>query len=172
MHESGENGVMKGQKGRSQMDKVGKFRYLNSKVDRLTEEMRKLRGEQEARFRVLFNALRPLFAEVDSDFIVNVVCEDEADVALLDYLRSKGDSGITPSEASVAVELRKFRFKPYHVTRRVQRMNRRLRRELGKPVAESIMRRWVLTSFVGRSFGSSKEEVEAELLEEDIEEES
>ena len=102
MHEIGENGAMNSQKGRSQAEKVGKFRYLNRKVDRLTEEMRKLRGMQEARFRVLFNALRPLFAEVDSEYIVNVVCEDEADVALLDYLRSKGDGGITPSEASAA----------------------------------------------------------------------
>ena len=170
VHRNGENGAMKSQKGCSQAEKVGKFRYLNRKVDRLTEEMRKLRGMQEARFRVLFNALRPLFAEVDSEYIVNVVCEDEADVALLDYLRSKGDGGITPSEASAAKELRKFRFKPYHVTRRVQRMNRRLQRELGKPLAESYMRRWVLTSFVLRAFGLSKQDLEAEQLEEEFEE--
>jgi hypothetical protein len=49
-------------------------------------------------------------------------------------------------------------------------MNRRLQRELGKPLAESYMRRWVLTSFVLRAFGLSKQEVEAEQLEEEFEE--
>jgi hypothetical protein len=169
LHENGEDGATKGRKGRSQAEKVGKFRYLNRKVDRLTDEVKRLRSDQEARFRVLFNSLRPLLAEVDSEYIVGVVCEDEADVALLDYMRSKGDNGITPSEASAAVELRRFRFRPYHVTRRVQRMNVRLRRELGKPVAESVMRRWVLTSFVLSAFGLSKQDVEED-LEDDVEE--
>ena len=99
--ENGESGAMEKKKGRSQADKVGKFRYLNSRVDRLREEVKRLRGAQEAHFRVLFNSLRPLLAEVNSEYIVGVVCEDEADVALLDYLRSKGDNGIMPSEASL-----------------------------------------------------------------------
>lgn len=159
-----ENGAMGKPKRRSQASKVGKFRYLNRKVDRLTDEIKKLRKDQEARFRVLFNALRPIFAEVDSDYIVGIVCEDEGDEALLDYLRGKGNAGITPSEASAAKELRKFRFKPYHITRKIQRMNRRLRRELGKPIAESYMRRWVLTSFVFRAFGRSKKDLEDDNL--------
>jgi len=73
--ENEENGAMKGQKRRSQAEKVGKFRYLNRKVDRLTAEIKRLRSAQEARFRVLFNSLRPLLAEVDSEYVVGVVCE-------------------------------------------------------------------------------------------------
>jgi hypothetical protein len=49
-------------------------------------------------------------------------------------------------------------------------MNRRLQRELGKPLAESYMHRWVLTSFVLRAFGLSKQDLEAEQLEEEFEE--
>jgi len=39
-------------------------------------------------------------------------------------------------------------------------MNKRLKTELGKPVAESYSRRWILTSFVHNCIGSTKEEVE------------
>jgi septal ring factor EnvC (AmiA/AmiB activator) len=163
LRDEGKNCATEASKGRSQMQKVGKFRYLNRKVDRLAEEVKKLRSEQEARFRILFNALRPLFAEVDSDFILDVVCRDEGDVALLDHLRSKGNQGITPTEASAAKELRRFKFKPYHITRRIQRMNSRLQRELGKHVAESYARRWVLTAFVERAFGLGEEDLEEEL---------
>jgi len=170
VRESGESGAMEKKKRRSQADKVGKFRYLNHKVDGVKDEVRLLRKQINAKLDTLINNLQPLMSEIGGEFIVGVVCKDEADVALLDYLRSKGDGGITPSEASAAPELRRFKFKPYKVTRRIQRMNARLRQALGKPLAESYMRRWVLTSFVLRAFGLSKQDLEAEQLEEDLEE--
>ena len=162
LQENGENGAKKGQKVRSQASREGKFRHLNRKFDRLFDEFRLFRKSHDSNWSLMFRKLDPFLDQVPSDFIVKAVCEDEADVALLDYMRSKGDGGITPSEASAAAELRRFRFKPYHVTRRVQRMNRRLREKMGKPFAESVMRRWVLTSFVERSFGLGKQELEEE----------
>jgi len=60
-------------------------------------------------------------------------------------------------------ELHSSQFKPYHITRRIQRMNKRLKAELGKPVAESYSRRWILTSFVQRSLTGTEKEVEEEL---------
>lgn len=152
--------------GRSQIDKLGKYRYLNRKVDRLTGEVKGLRKQINAKFRILFNALEPLLAEVNGDYIVETVCRDEGDLALLDYLRSKGDLGIAPTEACSSKELKRFRFKPYNITRRIQRMNKRLWSELGKRLAESYHRRWMLTSFVHKAFGSSKEEIETEAEEE------
>ena len=171
LQENGENGAIEAKKGRSQAEKMGKFRYMYRRIERVEAEVRRLRVEVISHLEVVLNKLDPLLDQVSSDFVVDVVCEDEADVFLVDYMRSKGDGGITPSEASAAVELKRFRFKPYHVTRRVQRMNERLRKKLGKNFAESYMRRWVLTSFVERSFGLSKEEVVEEPLEEDLEEE-
>ena len=79
--------------------------------------------------RVLTNTLAP-FMEVDEQYIMSIICRDEADEALLAYLESKGDNGITPTEACNAKELRRYRFKPYHITRRIQRMNKRLKAEL------------------------------------------
>jgi len=42
-------------------------------------------------------------------------------------------------------------------------MNKRLKTELGKPVAESYSRRWILTSFIQKNITSPKEDVEEEL---------
>jgi len=42
-------------------------------------------------------------------------------------------------------------------------MKKRLKAELGNPVAESYSRRWILTPFVQRSLNRSKEEVEKDL---------
>lgn len=124
--------------------------------------MRRGFKRQETRMRVLTNTLAP-FMEIDEQYIMSIICYDEADAALLSFLESKGDQGITPTEACNAKELRRYRFKPYHVTRRIQRMNKRFKTELGKPVAESYSRRWILTSFVQRSLTSSKEKVEKDL---------
>lgn len=149
-------------KKRSAWEKEGKFRYLNRKLLQIRDEMRQGFKRQETRMRVLTNTLAPLM-EVDEQYIMSIICQDESDEALLAYLISKGDQGITPTEACKAPELRRYRLKPYHITRRIQRMNKRLKTELGKPVAESYSRRWILTSFVQRSITSPKEEVEEEM---------
>lgn len=162
LQKSEEKDAKSQRKRRSEVEKLGKYRYLNRKVDRLTLEVKKLRLQQAARFRILFNRLQPFLAELDSEYVVSVVCSDEGDVALLDYLRSKGNLGISPSEACAAKELSRFAFKPYHITRRIQRMNSQLKKELGKPLAESYNRRWVMTSFVLEAFSKSKEELESE----------
>jgi len=49
------------------------------------------------------------------------------------------------------------------ITSRIQRMNKRLKTELGKPVAESYSRRWILTSFVQKCITSPREDVEREI---------
>ena len=146
-------------KRRSPWDKEGKFRYLHRKLDSIRKEVREGFKRQEARFRVLMNTLSPFLEGIHKDYIQEIVCRDEADEALLAYLVSKGDLGITPSEASAAKELGRFRFKPYHITRRIQRMNKRLKAELDKPLAESYARRWVMTSFAHKAWGATKEEI-------------
>lgn len=149
-------------KKRSTWEKEGQFKYLNRKLQLIREEVRQGFKRQEARMRVLTNTLAP-FMEVDEQYIISIFCHDEAGEALLAYLESKGNNGITPTEASAAKELRRYRFKPYHITRRIHHMNNRLKAELGKPVAESYSRRWILTSFIQRCLTSPKDEVEEEL---------
>ena len=162
MQKTEEKAAKNRRKKRSPWEKEGRFRYLNRKLQLIREEVRLGFKRQEARIRVLTNTLAP-FMEVGEQYIMSIICRDEADEALLAYLVSKGDNGITPTEACTAKELRKYHFKPYHITRRIQRMNKRLKTELGKPVAESYSRRWILTSFIQKCITCSKEEVEEDL---------
>ena len=126
-------------------------------IDALRETRQGFR-HVEKQLRIVLNCWAPLL-EIDSDYLVSVVCRDEGDWALLDYLRSKGSVGITPTEACGAEELERFRFKPFHITRRIQRMNKRLGEDIGKRVAASYNRRWVLTRFAQQSFNATKEEI-------------
>jgi hypothetical protein len=142
---------------RSPWDKEGKFRYLNRKLDAVRRETRQGFRHVEQQLRIILNCLAP-FLEIDSDYLVSVTCKDEGDWALLDYLRSKGSSGTTPTEACSAEELERFHFKPFHITRRIQRMNKRLKENIDKPVAASYNRRWVMTRFAQRAFIATKEE--------------
>lgn len=163
MQKTEEKAAKNRRKKRSAWEKEGRFKYLNRKLQLIREEVRQGFKRVDSRMRVLTNTLAP-FMEVDEQYIMSIICQDEADEALLAYLESKGDQGITPTEACRTPELRRYRFKPYHITRRIQRMNKRLKTELGKPVSESYSRRWVLTSFVQRSLTSPKEELEKETL--------
>jgi hypothetical protein len=147
---------------RSPWDKEGKFRYLNRKLDAVRRETRQGFRHVEKQLRIILNCLAP-FLEIDSDYLVSVVCQDEGDRALLDYLRNRGSVGITPTEACAAEELERFRFKPFHITRRIQRMNRRLEEDIGKPVAASYNRRWVITRFAQRAFNSTKKETNMDI---------
>jgi hypothetical protein len=142
---------------RSPWDKEGKFRYLNRKLDAVRRETRQGFRHVEKQLRIILNCLAP-FLEIDSDYLISVVCRDEGDRALLHYLRSKGSVGITPTGACGAEELERFLFKPFHVTRRIQRMNKRLEEDIGKSVAASYNRRWVITRFAQRAFNATKEE--------------
>ena len=161
MQKADEKAAKKQRKKRSQWEKEGKFRYLNRKLHLIREETRQGFKRMEARMRVLTNTLAP-FMEIEEEYIVSVVCWDEGDQALLGLLQSRGDQGLTPTEACSAKELCRFHFKPYHIARRIQRMNKRLETELGKPVAESYSRRWIPTSFVQRCLTISEKEVKEE----------
>jgi hypothetical protein len=147
---------------RSPWDKEGKFRYLNRKLDAVRRETRQGFRHVEKQLRIILNCLAP-FLEIDSDYLVSVVCRDEGDRALLHYLRSKGSIGITPTEACGAEELERFRFKPFHITRRIQRMNRRLEEDIGKPVAASYNRRWVITRFIHQAFNATNEKTNRDI---------
>jgi len=54
-----------------------------------------------------------------------------------------------------------FKLDRFRVLRRIKRMNKRLEAEMGKPIAESRDHKWVLTRYVQRICGASKQEVEA-----------
>jgi hypothetical protein len=79
-------------------------------------------------------------------YIQNVACQDEVDVEIIDHLVQADAGGVLPS--AVAKDLSEYGLRRWDVTRRIQRMNKKLRKELGKPVAEKRGHRWALSGFM------------------------
>ena len=86
-----------------------------------------------------------------SDYIEKIACQDEVDAEIIERLVQADDGGVLPS--AIAKDLSKYRVRRWDVTRRIQRMNRKLRKELGKPVAEKRGHRWALSSFMRNALG-------------------
>lgn len=138
---------------RSGAQRMGKFRWLNFRMNRVEQSQRKI----TRMLQVITNSLEP-FIQLDAIKFVRVVCRDEVDEALVEHLRVRGRGGTTPGEACVSDVLRSYRLKAYQVTRRVQAMNGRLRKWLGKDVAVSLHRRWQLSRFAEKMFGDAEDE--------------
>ncbi|MDH5267576.1 MAG: hypothetical protein OEW62_07865 [Candidatus Bathyarchaeota archaeon] len=58
--------------------------------------------------------------------------------------------------------LPEYKLNRFQVLRRIKRMNKRLEAEMGKSVAESREHRWIMTRYVHRILGSTKEEMNQE----------
>lgn len=71
---------------------------------------------------------------------------------------SAGAVGISPTYVINDPELSMFKLKPWDITRRTQRMNKRLEKELGKRVAEKRGHKWTMTSFAQKIWGAERHE--------------
>jgi len=93
-------------------------------------------------------------------YIQKVACDDEADAQIITCLIDKGPWGILPS--AIATELAGYGLKRWDITRRIQRMNRKLMKELGQKVAEKQGHKWALTGFARDAWGQTKREISRE----------
>jgi len=80
------------------------------------------------------------------NYIQKVACQDEVDAEIIERLFQADDGGVLPSV--IANDLSSYGLRRWGVTRRIQRMNKKLRKELGKPIAEKRGRRWALSNFM------------------------
>jgi len=88
----------------------------------------------------------PEWISFEPSYIQKVACEDEVDVEIITCLMQKGVGGLLPS--AIAAELGEYGLKRWDVTRRIQRMNKKLMKELGQKVAEKRGHQWAPTSFL------------------------
>jgi hypothetical protein len=86
-------------------------------------------------------------------YMEKVACKDEVDVEIIERLVQADDGGILPS--TIAMGLSRYGLRRWDVTRRIQRMNKKLRKELGKPIAEKRGHRWALSSFMRNVWGEA-----------------
>jgi len=110
-------------------------------------------GEIDVRTRTLTSGLRE-WMSFQPSYIQKVACEDEVDVEIITCLMQKGVGGLLPS--AIAAELGEYGLKRWDVTRRIQRMNKKLMKELGQKAAEKRGHSWALTSFVLDAWGNEK----------------
>ena len=102
------------------------FKELIKHLERKIEQV-------DVRTRTLMAGLRE-WMSFEPSYIQKVACEDEVDVEIITCLMQKGVGGLLPS--AIATELGEYGLKRWDVTRRIQRMNKKLMKELGQKVAE------------------------------------
>jgi hypothetical protein len=131
---------------RTRAEKVGRLKYIIQRIGRLEEKIDQI----DLRTRTMMAGLREWMSFKPS-YIQKVACQDEVDVEIIERLVQADDGGVLPS--AIANDLSSYGLRRWDVTRRIQRMNKKLRKELGKPVAEKRGHRWALSSFMRNAWG-------------------
>ena len=96
--------------------------------------------------------------DFEFEYLVNMVCRDSRDRAILDVLRAAGPAGLSPKQ--IHAKVRRYGLKYHHVSRRIRRMNKQMAAEIGERIADKVGRNWALSSFMLRNYGAKTGEVE------------
>ena len=139
---------------RSQAEKVGRRKYIIKLLHRLEAKIDRV----DKRTRVIMASLSE-YMDPGKDYLSMVVCRDEVDQAILWELSTATSAGWSTTEIAERL-LPEYKLDRFQVLRRIKRMNKRLEAELGRSVAESREHRWVMTRYVQRIMGATKEEIE------------
>ena len=138
----------KPKKRRSQAEKVGRRKYLIKKV----KNLEKLLNRVDRRTRMLAAGLRG-FLILGEDYVTMVACRDEVDITILHALRDAGPTGRQSGELADGLDIN-YRY----ISRRIQRMNRRMELEMGVPIIQKSGHKWVLISRLRRDFEDLRED--------------
>jgi len=156
VHGNSEGLAQKGsEKRRTRAEKVGRLQYILQRIKLLEEKINQI----DLRTRTMMAGLRE-WMSFEPGYIQKVACDDEADAQIITCLIDKGPWGILPS--AIATELAGYGLKRWDITRRIQRMNRKLMKELGQKVAEKQGHKWALTGFARDAWGQTKREISRE----------
>jgi hypothetical protein len=98
----------------------------------------------------------PIEKSFGKALIERVACKDEIDREILQLLFEAGSLGLLPKD--LAVKLERFKITGHQVSRRIQKMNKRLAKEFGEQIAEQRGWSWALTSFARDSWSKTEEE--------------
>ena len=87
--------------------------------------------------------------------IQKIACLDEVDEEILELLHEAGSTGMIPKD--VAARVAQFKIRRHQVSRRIQRMNKRVQEEVGEKIVEKRGWHWALTSFAFEVWGETEE---------------
>jgi len=142
--ESAQNGSEKSQKRRSEGEKVGGRKWIVRTLKRMEDRQKRI----DRRTRMLAAGLRELFI-LGEDYVSMVACQDENDVALLSALREAGATGRQSGELSAQLDV-----DHRDISRRIQRMNRRMEQEIGENIIQKRGHKWKLIPRLRRDFAT------------------
>jgi len=110
-------------------EKAGRLKYIIQRIGRLEQKIEGI----DLRTRTMMAGLRE-WMSFKPEYIQKVVCQDEVDAEIIQRLVQADEGGVLPS--TIAKDLSMYGLRRWDVTRRIQRMNKKLQKELGKLVAE------------------------------------
>ena len=144
--------VQKRKERRSRSDKVGRLKYNQLLLKRALSKIEKIEETQ----RVILNGLKGAgYFRFDVPLIQRYACRDQVDVEIVERVREVGAQGVLPK--NVAKDLQQYGLAYYDVSRRIVRMNKRLKLETGELLFEKRGHRWALTSFGFEVWGETDE---------------
>ena len=137
------------QKKRSQSEKIGRLKYNQQLLKQTLTEVE----EVKLMLRTIFAGLKDTFSFGPS-LIERVSCRDEVDREILRLLFEAGSQGLLPKE--LAAKLERFQVTRFQVSRRLLRMNKRLKKEFGEQIVEQRGWHWALTIFAAEVWGKTE----------------
>lgn len=147
----------KTRKKRTRADKIGRIKYNQFLLKRILIEIKEIKDIE----RIILTGLKGAgYFHFDMPLIQKLACVDQVDLEILERVHNVGLEGVYPKD--VAADLPEYKLKYYDVTRRIQRMNKRLEHKTGEKLFEKRGHKWALTRFGFEMFGVSKNEIEQE----------
>jgi hypothetical protein len=146
--ETSENPVQNTKKKRSQSDKIGRLKYNQQLLKQTLSEVE----EVKLMLRTIFAGLKSSF-NFEQSLIERVACKDEIDKEILQLLFEAGSRGMLPKDLQRRLE--HFKVTRHQISRRILKMNKRLKKEFGEPVAEKRGWHWALTHFCIEVWGET-----------------
>jgi len=124
--------------------KVGRRKWIIRTLKRMEDRQKRI----DRRTRMLAAGLRELFM-LGEDYVSMVACQDENDVAILSALREAGATGRQSGELSAQLDV-----DHRDISRRIQRMNRRMEQEIGENIIQKRGHKWKLIPRLRRDFAT------------------
>jgi hypothetical protein len=143
---SAQNGSEKPQKRRSEEEKIGRGRWIVRTLKRMEDRQKRI----DRRTRMLAAGLRELFI-LGEDHVSMVSCQDKIDKAILIALREAGATGRQSGELAVLLDI-----DHRAVSRRINRMNKRMQQEIGENVITKRGHKWNIVAQLRSDLNSSK----------------
>ena len=155
--ESCEDHARSARKGRSREAKIGRLKYNQFLLKKVLTEIAEVRVMQ----RIILSGLKGAgYFHFNVPLLQKFACEDQVDLEILQQVYEAGREGILPKD--VAAALLEYKLRHYHVTRRIQRMNKRLSCETGELLCEKRGKKWALTRFAFDVWNQTEKEINTE----------